>query len=269
MRSKKSKGYAKVRFIEEKTLRGGDFAEIKIFQADTKQRQRSPSPVRRKISPEKIAAMNEKNAKRHFIALVNQNFGEGDYHACCTYSGEPPPLEIAQKIAAEFLRRLKKIYTAAGVDFRYIQIHEYGGKNERVHHHILLPKGIPREVIEDEWRHGLIWRRLGASPGACNCDRLIPNRDEGLQAIALYLTKRPANRKKWSGSRNLRPPEEITNDTRYGFSAFRKLIRAIREERGAQAIERIYRGWRCVEVRREENPITRLEEISVKLARTG
>lgn len=258
-----------MRFIEEKTLRGGGFAEAKIFPTDTNQKRRSPSPVRRKISPEKIATMNEKNAKRYFVALVNQNFSEGDYHATCTYSGKPPPLDVAQKIAAEFLRRLKKIYGSAGAEFKYIQIHEFGGKNERVHHHILLPKGVPREVIENEWRRGLIWRRLGASPGACNCDRLIPDRDEGLQALALYLTKRPANRKRWSGSRNLKPPEEIVNDTRYGFSSFRKLIRAIREERGTQAIEQIYKGWRCVEVRREENPITRLEEISVKLARAG
>lgn len=258
-----------MRFVEEKTLRGGDYAEVDIFPADTKQKRRAAAPVRRKIPPEKIAAMNEKKAKRYFTALVNQNFGRDDYHVTCTYAGKPPPLDHAVKIAAEFLRRLKKIYGAAGVKFIYIQVHEFGGNNERVHHHFLLPKGVPREVIEGEWRKGAIWRRLGYKAGFCNCDRLKPDPQDGLQAIALYLTKRPANRKRWSGSRNLKPPEETINDTKYGFSALRKLIRAIREGRGAQAVEKIYKGWKCVGITVKENPVTRLEAVAVRLTRAG
>ncbi len=258
-----------MRYIEEKKLRGGKFAEVDIFPMDTKEKQRSGKMVRRKISPEKIKAMNEKVAKRYFIALVNQNFDTGDYHVTCTYAGKPPPIDLAQKIAAEFLRRLKKLYKNAGVNFKYIKIHEFGGKNERVHHHLLIPRGLPREVIEEEWRNGAIWQRLDYTAGFCNCDLLYSDENEGLQAIALYLTKRPANRKRWSGSRNLKAPEEIVNDKKYGFTELRKLIRAIREERGVTAAEKIYKGWKCVEISVKENPVTKLEAVSIKLVRSG
>ena len=51
------------------------------------------------------------------------------------------------------MRRLKRLYKANGKELKYIYVTEVSSKG-RVHHHLLINRGVDRDAIEKAWGNG-------------------------------------------------------------------------------------------------------------------
>lgn len=197
-----------------KTIRSGELVEVEIYPVYTGGR-RLPSEKKNESS-DAMKRINQKNAEKKFIRLVNANFGKDDLHITLTHEGELPTKERAEKDVKNFIARLRYRWKKLGLDLsdlRYIYVMEYRTEEEarragrpkiRLHHHVLLSKGLNRDVIEELWKHG-----------GCNTVKLKPNvYGPGLLNIASYLAKEPRGSRRWGSSLNLRKPKVTISDTK-------------------------------------------------------
>lgn len=237
-------------FIREKKIYCGDnYLEIDIYPY-TAIKEKGKRAKRKKESLTKQKNLNDKNARRKFVQIVESNFGKGDFVAHLTYNDEtlPSTVEEAEKEARNFIRRLKRKRKEAGIEeeLKYILVTASGEKKEtgeivRIHHHILLNKGLTRDEIENLWRRP---RRKGEKEGKpigyANVDKLQPSYNTGITELATYLVRNPTKKKRWSCSQNLRRPESRTNDYKYSR---RKVIQLANAPLDIEYWERKYPGY--------------------------
>ena len=69
--------------------------------------------------------------------------------------------------------------------------------------------------------------------------------ENGLEAIARYITKQQKNRRKWCASRNLKQPKSRTSDSRCSRAQVKRIAFDMRNEAKAE-MEKIYPGYRFV-----------------------
>lgn len=266
-------------FVRQKTIHCGDnYREVDIYNYSITQKEyaKKKRSKRKKISPPKQRSLNDKNAKRYFTQLGNLNFGDDktSLHVTATYSEEnlPSTVEEAENIVSNYLRRVNYRRIKEGLSaLKYILVTAYStGKDGetpvRIHHHIIMNGGLPREVVEDIWTKKRInWNRYKKDQeyrnsiehiGYVNADRLQPG-DTGITPLCVYLAKQPGGKKRWSSSRNLIRPESKNND--YRFSR-REVERIIRSGEGREFWETMYEGWTLTDdtygVQYEYNEIT-------------
>lgn len=222
--------YRSTTFIrEQRTYCGAQYMTVDLFQyteaaqmATRKHRRR-----REKVSLPKQRNLNSKRARRYFIQLVNANFGLEDIHFTATYDRDhlPETEEDAKREVRNYLRRVEYRRRKLGLPpMKYIVVTEYGANGKRIHHHIIMSGGISRDDLELMWTQERInWKKAERDPayrrslrriGYANADRLQFG-ENGLEALARYLMKDPAGKKRWSGSQNLEKPVRATNDTKY------------------------------------------------------
>lgn len=191
----------------KKTVVAGRTMEVEKYLLY--QRPKRPRACKENPTPEKMAKVNERNARKKLRQLINANFGEGDLHLVLTYRGRAPEPEEAAEHLKRFLRKMRKIYTAAGKELRYVVVTEY--KSSRIHHHVVVNKMDVSE-IRKLWEHGYL--------------RLSVLDDTGdYHQLAEYLLKETSRTfrespggKRWSSSRNLvRPIEKKTTVKRSKF----------------------------------------------------
>jgi len=184
------------------------------------------------VTPEKQARLNHERSIRHLVQLADANFDERDIHLTLTYSAAPT-YERAQKDMRNFCLRLKRLREKRGLSpLKYIYTIEgdEDGRRERIHIHMLLNGDMDREEIEKIW-----------AKGYANADRLRPD-ENGLEAIARYITKQQKNRRKWCASRNLKQPKSRTSDSRCSRGQVKRIAFDIRNEAKAE-MEKIYPGY--------------------------
>ena len=213
-------------FIREKKIYcGKDYLEVDVYtytaaeQEVAKRGRRSKKEI---ISTPKQVDWNERNSKRHFLQLVNTNFGEGDYHVSLTYSSGnmPQTCTDAERELRNFLRRVEYARKKAGLPpLKYIAIPACTFKKDgvtlaRIHHHIIMNGGLTRDEIEDLWRkRRKAGQKKGERIGYANADNLqIQSGEYGLIALCEYLAKQAGGKKRWSGSQNLEKPERAITD---------------------------------------------------------
>lgn len=166
------------------------------------------------MTPEVVQRCNEERAKRKLTQLIDANFDENDIHLTLTYVGQPPKYEQAQKDVKNFLRVVKRKRQAAGLPpLKYIYTIEGNddGTRERIHVHIIMSGGIDRIQLEEIW-----------GKGYANADHLQPN-ENGLEALARYITKQQRNRRRWARSKNLKRPKQRTSDTKVSNARVKRL----------------------------------------------
>ena len=266
-------------FVRQKTIDCGEsYREIDIYNYSMTQKQfaRKKRSKKEKLSSPKQKDLNDKNAKRYFTQLGNLNFGDDRtaLHSTHTYNDEnlPSTIEEAEKIVSNYLRRLNYRMIKEGLPaLKYILVTAYrvakdGETPVRIHHHIIMSGGLPREVIEDMWTNDRInWKKYKNDAeyrnslkriGYVNADRLQPG-DTGITALCVYLATQPGGKKRWSSSRNLKRPEGRNNDTRYSRREVEKIVRACE---GREFWEKEYPGWTLTDdtygVNYEYNEIT-------------
>ena len=236
-------------FIREKKIYCGDnYLEVDIIPCYEKRNRRGTRSKKVKESLLSQKNINAKNAKRKLLQVMESNFNEKDLHVTLTYNDKylPKTLEDADREATNFIRRLRRKRKKNGLDdLKYILVTEHTITNDegieeitRVHHHLVINGGLDRDEVEDLWSKGRYSKK--ESMGFVNADRLQPDRNSGFTALSYYLTKKPANKRSWTCSQNLRRPESRNNDYKYSK---RKIQRIIGHNKELSYWEKQYPGW--------------------------
>ena len=166
--------------------------------------------VRTSATTEAMQKYNEKLATRKLTRTINANFTTDDIHLTLTYRKEERP-ETDEEFLGDlrkFLRKIRRRYKKAGVEFKYISVSAIGKKGAH-HHHLIIP-GIDLRYITGLWDKGGIHPVLLYS----KCDF------EGLAQYFIDQTSEEGGRtvgRRWNCSRNIIHPEpkvtEIDSDT--------------------------------------------------------
>lgn len=235
--------------ITEKQNAAGDYLLLRYYKTKTPPRTRS-----RRRTPTKAAQafLNGKNAEIKMELLINENFGREDYalHATYTDAALPDTLEEVERDKRNFIRRAKRVYEAAGKEFKWLCVIERGNSG-RWHLHMLISGGLPRDVLETKWGFGY-----------CNTDRLQWT-ERGLKGLQHYIIKERVTYKRWSASRNLqKPPKPKERGVRK--KAFDALWDGADDR---QTWEQRFPGYYFVEAQRAENPEFGERYITVRMCR--
>lgn len=199
-----------------KVIRSGPMLEVYLYPMlmNREEKRRAKEQISRKAQQN----LNDQNAKLRVVRLVRANFDRGDLLVTLTYAeGYLPTEDQAHADVTEYLRAIRVYRQRRGMPaLKYLYVIEFGGeggKEKRVHHHIIM-NAMDRDDAEE------IWGR-----GRANTKRLQPDMDGSLEGIARYIvkekqqTKHPGegqatSRKRWQGSRNLQKPVVLTYDRR-------------------------------------------------------
>ena len=193
-----------------------------------------------------------------FEQLVHANFGEGDFHVCCTYEVEDwdadagrrteRTREDAKRDIRNYLARVKRLLKRHGCDlgaFRWIvctvtkeSLKEAANPRPDTHHHHLLISGIPENLRAEAEQ---LW-----DLGYCNADRLQDSKSSGIAAMAGYIARQEgsangerAGEKSYSCSRNIIRPEEKASDAKVS----RRRVSRIADDVRANAREIFEKCW--------------------------
>lgn len=230
---------------EQRTYCGNEYMTVELYQYSQTAAEAARAPRRRRerVSAPKQKNLNNKRARRYFTQLLNTNFGAGDYHLSVTYSPGrlPGTMEQAKRDAVNYLRRIDRRRKKNGLPpLKYVLVTEgtekkLTGKLIRLHHHIIVNGGLSRDDLELMWTDERInWKRAETdrtyrngikSIGFANCDNIQPG-ENGLEAMAKYLTKDPAGKKRWSCSQNLEKPVAVKNDHKYSVRKLETIARS-------------------------------------------
>lgn len=206
--------------------------------------------ARRAQDPTVIENRNIRNSERRIMQLVHTNFPTGSLEMYLSYEKEPETPKDAERARNWFIDKLRKKYTAAGAELKYLYIeetHDRDGKPVRYHYHIFVNSvdGVSRDDVEDVWR---------ARFGIANSTRLVEN-EFGLTGMSVYICKAPRkvkNRRRWACSRNLSQPE-VRRTTRLpnGKAMTKKKILDLLENRidPQEFFEAAYAGYRFIDIR--------------------
>lgn len=272
-----------MKYIREKRIRFGDgFLDVDLYEMDDSYEPPEKRAKRKRISPPHILAANERHSRNQLRQLIMHNFGAGDYYLTPTYAGKPPPLEEAQKQIGNFINRLKRLYAKNGTELRAIYVTEGGrpkddGTYTRVHHHLVINGGIPREEIEKAWQ-GRQDQNAGTRRGYCNAATIYTEAgDRGCERIAEYMAKSRTKTigkglHRWNATRNIKRPKEIISDSKFSrkrTAEIAELIRAknaVKQEQ-TETLRRILE-WRydreLIDVITSVNPVTGRVYISAR-----
>lgn len=247
--------FVRERQIYTSTRKGEEMKEVEIcvITEGRKQYYRSHRKrVRKALTCPKQAALNDKRAQIYFDRLANTNFGVNDYFATLTYTDDhlPSSIEEGEKNMDRFIPRLRKLYDSLGVPFRYIYVTAYRtdktGEPVRMHHHILLPGGVDRDLIENLWRaKSSKPGKLGDRLGYANVKKLQYD-GNGISATCAYLMKQPKEglNRRWHASIGLKKPTVTEpNDDKFNFTDLKKIVDENADTPDVAFWERNYPGW--------------------------
>lgn len=224
-----------------------------------------------KLTEPKQKNLNDKRAKRYFRLLLKSNFTSKDLHITLTYNNKnlPTSVEEADKEVRNYIRRIMRANKKAGLgEVKYIFVTEQGVRSKRIHHHLIISCDLDRDALENLWRRPKKkGEKQGESMGYANADRLRLD-DNGLEALAEYLSKDPKGRKRWSPSRNLKKPEISTSDTKTSNKQFVQLVLLPEDcEKTRDFFEKRHPGYKCTSIEKRYNEVTGTWAIYAKMSR--
>ena len=216
--------------------------------------ERKPGLQRRahvNLSPEKVQAVNLRNAIKKLTAILNHNFEDGDYHVTLTYRIEPSKEQAKSKLQ-KFKSNMRDRMKRRVLPWKWVMVTEY--ENERIHHHIVCNREA-LDVIKDCWKEGHV-----------NAIQL--HTDGNYSDLAEYLCKET--------EKTFRKPDAIA---RQRYDRSRNLI--VPQPRNERITKREYEdevrdpssleGYMIIEdtISRYENELTREECLQCVMLRTG
>lgn len=210
---------------EKKIYCGKNYMEVDIIPCTEK---RKGKRTKRGKSRKQQVNLNDKNSRRYFAQLGKANFSAGDTVIHCTYEDKfyPKTIEDGIKQAKNYLRRIEYHMKKQGLELKYMLVTEFTPDEEnedkpvRLHHHIIINRGLDRNFVEDLWGKE-VWKKKGKKKvkeripfGFVNADRLQEN-ENGIDGMTNYMQKRKEGCKRWSTSQNLKKPTVKQNDSKY------------------------------------------------------
>lgn len=236
----------------EKRITSGNYLEIEHFPV-TEHGHRHDR--KKRLSRKEQQNLNEKNAIKKLIRLVNTNFVKGDVLIHCTYRADEMPTTEAEvkKDIQNYFRTIKAYRKKHNMpQIKYIYVIEC--KNGKWHWHGIM-SAIDREVAEKLWKHG----------DFTNADRFQPTAQAGGEAFARYISKKPMGARRWNCSTNLKQPTEKTTDGTY---TRRKIARIVQEHIDDIAYwERKYKGYKFISATPKFNEFNGWWYIYIKMYR--
>ena len=233
--------------IREKNIISGMMYEAEFYPV-FKNGRRVPSRGKREnpSSPEQVN-LNDKNARKKLIRLVNANFGKNDIVVHGTYKDAEMPAseKECRRDIQNYIRRVKRYRKKNGLpEMKYVYVIESKVSKKtglvKYHFHMIMNK-MDRDVAEEMWPHG-DW---------VNADRLQPN-EKGCEALAKYLIKKPEGSKRWAQSKNLKKPRvSKPKDNRISHRYLKTLCTERVDDR--EYWEKRYKGYRFVEATAQYN----------------
>ena len=273
-----------MRYIREKKTRyGAGFLDVDLYENDDSYFPPFKRAKRKKVTPPHIIAANDRHSRNQLRQLIVHNFGAGDYYLTPTYSGKAPSFEEAQRHLANFVNRLKRLYVKHGSELKAIYVTEGGkvkdkdGNCTRVHHHIVINGGVPREEIEKCWK-GRQEKDAETRRGYCNCSVIQPqDGDRGCERIAEYMAKSHTKGQnkgahRWNGTRNLKRPSETIIDNKFSRKRTTEILdlvrvrQAVKQEQHADLRRMLEKRYdrECVDIQTVINPVTGRVYISAR-----
>lgn len=240
----------------EKKIYSGKMLEVEIYPI-TLQERKQKRKKKEKESAIKQKNLNDKNAKKHLIRLLNTNFTDEDLAVHLTYTDKELPHneKEARRDVANYIRRIKRYREKNGLaNLKYIAVIEYKEQTEnikaiRIHHHIVI-SGMDRDEAEKLW-----------TKGRANADRLKGD-EFGYEALGRYITKDPQGNKRWTQSKNLKQPIVKVND--FKFSK-RKAVEISRCSEDRAMYENLYPGYIFSDCKATVNEITAETYLYIKM----
>lgn len=200
-----------------KTIKSGNQFEVEMYPIFNKKDIEKFKP-KKKPSKKAQKNLNEKNSRKRLIRLINSNFDKDDWAIHLTYSNKnlPPTVEDAEKEVYKYIRKINYRRKKAGLpNAKWIYVTEYDPKKKiRVHHHLLMEKGIDRKIMKDLWTNGI----------RTEIKELEPD-EFGLTGLANYVSKDPKGKKRWKSSKGLKQPIERKSYTVFSKSKISKMIK--------------------------------------------
>ena len=225
----------------EKRYYCGEYLEVDVYPVFEYQRGRSK---KRKPTSETQKKLNQRNAERKLIRLLNTNFTSKDIRFDLTYDDEHHPAtpQEAQKETQNFLRRVKRYRKKHELpELKYVFNTEIGKSTNRFHHHIVMSGGIDINKLAEIWGRGY----TTAKPLQFN--------EEGIVGIAKYMVKDPILGKRWCASKNLKQPKETQRDGRITHKKVREFHNSGVDNR--EDIEKLYEGYKLTDVQQLFNEV--------------
>jgi|GEM_PF-879320 len=243
-------------FIREKSLSRYNcrYKEVDwfVYSEEEKEAVRKPRQSRTRSSPPKVKDMNDEYSRKYFRWLFHNNFKAGDYTVTLTYAN-PTNKKQAQKDFANYIKRLRRLYTKLGLELKYLYVYEGKCSGTRPHFHVVLNSGsgISRDDIEKLWKLGRTTqsRRLQPDDGKELCDALCEYLSKEFKRAAKF-------ERSWNGSTNLLRPDTVTDDNKVSKKKMRKIQDAARNDEVKKYVERMYIGWALVSYFIGTNEIT-------------
>ena len=199
----------------------GKYLEIDIIPT-LEEKQISKFGKKISLTSNKQKNLNDKNARRYFCQLLNTNFDSNDLHITLTYNDcfMPSSYEESNKIAYNYIRRLKNKYKKENKELKYVLVTEYTTEETeeiRIHHHIIVNKIFENNIYNDMWANN-------KKPiGRARSYKLDFN-ETGIEGLSKYLTKNKGRKKRWSCSQNLDKPFFRERKTRLSKTKISKLV---------------------------------------------
>ncbi|MEG0260647.1 MAG: hypothetical protein RR651_12320 [Lysinibacillus sp.] len=240
-----------------KTIKSGPILECEIYplRSDMGLWERPKTGQGSRLAQRNL---NNKNAMKRFIRLINANFTERDIMIGPTYENEhlPSTYEQAKKDVANYIRRIKRYMKKHGLgELKYVYVTEFSdvdGKKVRVHHHIIMNFN-DRNMAERIW-----------DKGRCNSNQLQPNND-WLKGIAKYMVKqrRKDSTKRYTPSRNLTHPKPTIADTKVTRKRAEKI--ATEQNMAHEIFEKMYPGYQFNSMQVKYSPFMSGAYITVEM----
>lgn len=153
----KVRNYARMRKFE-----AGDVMRVNIYPVRPVAKGRNPKRAPSRACQE---ALNKRNSRKRFsdIAHLNFNAKSGglrvllDYNFFIKQFGRNPSAEEYKAYLAAYFRRLKALYKAHGVEFKYLAVTHVGRRCGKVHHHCIIseaPFDVSRAFLQKLWECG-------------------------------------------------------------------------------------------------------------------
>ena len=199
--------YRKKGLYALKEIRAGDQFEVEIYPR-FKLLDEVPEEGRRIVKDNSSAQknLNDRNARKYLVRLINHNFGEGDLWITLTYDNAHLPADgdigKALKDVQNYISRVNYQRKKRGLKrAKYVYVIEYDEAAEiRWHIHIVMDGEMDLDTVEACWKQS-----------SRNEVRRTRKDKDGLAGLANYLVKekkRIRSERRWSSSKkNLKKPD--------------------------------------------------------------
>lgn len=205
----------------KKTIISGAVLEVeKTFTIRYKGKHTVRGP-RKETTPEAMAKVNERNAKKNLARLLNCNFKKGDLYLTLTYKidNRAASAEDCKNDLAKFLRNVKLASKRRGLEFYYVAVSTFGERS--MHHHVVMRCGLTMDELTKIWRLGWInFKPLDGSGDYTQlADYLIKHTNKTFNDSAKRV-----HAKRYIHSRNMKKP--IVKTEVVGAESWRENVKA-------------------------------------------